>query len=1280
MTSQISRAKSGFSGRMKRTWLCSAAALAALALIASPAFAETLEPWWHLTSNARPTYLFHTGQERDEVQEITVKATGGTCDGLVSPETGCVLYVRREGLEGHEGSTFAKYDATHEELQEKLEGLYGPGNVKVSGGPGDEMGSKPYVITFTGELADRSVKLPLVLTNELGFKLSLGGNPEGGSVKITQVTLGKSDGEIVATAVNVGDANTEGEITIADVLPKGVKAASIEAYANGQLECSLETLTCHDGEKLAPFRPIEVHIGVDVQPGAKETGEENRVSVTGGGAPPASTERPLVISSRPTPFGVDDYELIAEESGGGPDTQAGSHPFQLTTALVLDQGAPLSPGESLHGKPEVQPAGMTKDLSFKWPPGLIGNPNPLTRCKLAQFFAQTCPEQSAVGAAEVLTYEPSHEGLLPITVPVYNMEPSTGEPARFAFYPAKVPVFVDVSVRTGSDYGVTVKVLNTTQTISFLASTVSVWGVPGESAHNPDRGACLDNDVVGGSSGLGVCHAFEQIAPPAFLQLPTVCSGQPLRTEGFGDSWEEPKPESEQRVFAGQPMVTLDGCNRLPFTPSIQVTPDGTAASSPTGMTVDVHVPQQESLNAGGLAESNPRGITVTLPEGVAVNPSGGDGLQACSESLVGYQRSEELQTIPGAQSTIFTPRLPGSITALEAGEQEPLNPGVNFCSNASKIGTATIKTPLLPNPVQGAVYLATQNANPFGSLIAMYLVAEDPVSGVLVKVAGSVHLSSMGQLTATFENSPQAPFEDAELHFFGGERAPLATPSRCGPYTTTALFTPWSGNPPIDANSTFNITSGPNGQPCPGANLPFSPSLTGGATNLNAGLFSPLTGTFGREDGEQNVSGAQFHLPPGLSGLLSAVKLCGEAQANDGTCGPESLIGETTVSAGVGSDPVSVKGGRVYITGPYHGAPFGLSVVDPVKAGPFDLEHDTSNPSQDPPCDCIVVRAKIEINPITTALTITTNSESEGYAIPHFIDGIPVQIKKVNFLTTRPGFQFNPTNCEPMKMTATIYSDEGGSDNVAVPFQVTNCALLGFAPKLAVSTSAKTSRADGESLSVKLAYPSAPFGSQANIREVKVELPKALPSRLSTLQKACAAAQFHTDPAGCPAGSIVGHAKAITPVVPVPLEGPAYFVSNGSEAFPNLIIVLQGYGVTIDLVADTFIDKDGVTSSTFKVVPDQPVDTFELSLPEGPDSALAANGNLCKQKLVMPTEFLAQNGAVIDQNTHIAVEGCAKHKHKPRKRARRSKVKHSTGARSRPRRRVLGEMAGSFR
>ena len=314
-------------------------------------------------------------------------------------------------------------------------------------------------------------------------------------------------------------------------------------------------------------------------------------------------------------------------------------------------------------------------------------------------------------------------------------------------------------------------------------------------------------------------------------------------------------------------------------------------------------------------------------------------------------------------------------------------------------------------------------------------------------------------------------------------------------------------------------------------------------------------------------------------------------------------------MSVGVGGHPYTVTGGKDYLTGPYNGtsgctvgeagcAPFGLTFEVPAKAGPFDLANTKDN---HPPCDCIVVRGKVEVNPLTAALTITSNPPGTPDAIPTSIEGIPLEIQDVNATTTRADFQFNPTNCSKMQAVGTLHSSVGGTDTVGVPYQVTNCGALKFGPKFAVSTSGKTSRANGASLAVKLTYPSAPFGSQANIARVKVELPKQLPSRLTTLQKACTNATFEADPARCPAASIVGHAKAITPLIPVPLEGPAYFVSHGGEAFPSLVLVLQGYGVTIDLVGTTFIDKAGITSSTFKTVPDQPVNTFELTLPGGP-------------------------------------------------------------------------------
>ncbi|MFZ3339116.1 MAG: hypothetical protein WA199_24675, partial [Xanthobacteraceae bacterium] len=668
--------------------------------------------------------------------------------------------------------------------------------------------------------------------------------------------------------------------------------------------------------------------------------------------------------------------------------------------------------------------------------------------------------------------------------------------------------------------------------------------------------------------------------------------------------------------FGSEPIPGMEGCNHLRFAPEIKVTPDTSQASTPTGINVEVHVPQEGQLNPEGLAQSTVKSIEVTLPAGVSLDPSAAEGLQACTANTgspldgqlgvpgdqVGYEGVRAFPLEPGVSAPAFTPYKPQSTDALTAGYSETLQPGVNFCPEASKVATVKITTPLLPNPVTGAMYLASpQNfnvfppENPFATHLAMYLIAEDPVSGSLVKLPGRVELGgepganselAPGQIRSYFEDNPQLPFEDAEVRFFGGERAPLATPDHCGTYTTQATYTPWDGGPPTHASSSFQITTGPDGSPCPAASLPFNTELHSSVSPINAASFTALSTTLSRPSGDQNIQSVTLHYPPGLSGLLTGVSLCGEPQANDGTCPQSSEIGESTVSVGVGGQPFTVTGGAAYITGPFNGtgactvgqagcAPFGLSIVTPAKAGPFDLQQGQP----------VIVRAKIEIDPLTAALTITTNGPSQPYHIPTIIEGFPLPIEHINVLTNRPGFTFNPTNCNRTQTTGQINAAEGATTTVSAPFQITNCQALKFTPKFTVTTSGKTSKANGASLTTRLEEPAGALGTQANIAKVKVELPIALPSRLTTLQKACTQAQFQTNPAGCPPESIIGHATVHTPVLPVPLQGPAYFVSNGAEEFPNLIMVLQGYGVQIELVGDTRIHK-GITSTTFKTVP----------------------------------------------------------------------------------------------
>jgi hypothetical protein len=1201
--------------------------------------ASALSSWWHLSSISRPSYL-QSGKQKIEAWSWTVSATGGE-------------YIINYGREAR----LLTAGEAPEEVQATFEEVFGAHNVQVTGGPGEHgyNSYEEYEVKFVGELAYRPVLLQgKTYFESLGLELTKEGNTVEGTVEATELATGVPAGMIVVTAANLGDAaaNTSiAPVTITDKLPEGLEAVGIEGSAHegiGQdfspLECSLGSVSCTFTGKgdeyttLAPYQQMQVRIPVVLRAGAK-SGEANEASISGGGAPPASAKQSLVVSDASMPSAVNAYEVRPEEEGGALATQAGSHPFQVTTTLVLNQTYQGDPAEG-------EPIGLVKDLHFKLPPGLIGNPTPFAQCSLAKFLKEECSQQTVVGAVKVTVSVPGAlaNEIIELVEPLYNIEPAVGEPARFGFLPDKQPVLLDTAVRTGGDYGVTVSVTNITQTAGFMSSEVTFWGVPGDQRHDEQRGTCIKSYEESESNTEGhaniPCPSFEDRNPPPLLALPTSCSG-PLHTTVEADWWQE--PHNVLSLGNTAPMEALDGCNRLQFNPSISLTPDGNAASTPTGLAVTVHVPQSVSLDAEGLAEADVKNTTVALPAGIAINPSASDGLRACSEEQI----------------------------ALKSAEPPT-------CPEASKVGLVKVKTPLLPNDLEGAAYLAAQNTNPFGSLVALYVYVEDPISGSRVKLAGEVAPNPVtGQLVSTFKNTPQLPFETFELHFFGGDRAPLATPTYCGAYTTTASVEPWTGSGAVDSSSTFDITSGPasfnepNGSPCPGARLPFNPSVTGGATNINAGAFSPLTLTFTRKDGEQNMQSVEATLPPGLSGILSNVELCPEPQANLGECGPNSLIGETTVSVGVGGDPFTVGGGKFYLTGPYNGtgactvgspgcAPFGITFEVPAKAGPYDLKRNTANPSSEDPCDCVIVRGKIEVNPITAAITVKSDPPGSSYAIPTSIEGIPLEIQHVNATTTRNDFQFNPTNCEKMAVGGTIHSSEGATDTVSVPFQVTNCAILAFKPGFKISTSGKTSRANGASLNVKLTYPKASFGSQANIRSVKVDLPKQLPSRLTTLQKACTAKQFEANPAGCPAESIVGHATAITPLIPVPLTGPAYFVSYGGAKFPELVIVLQGYGVTLDLHGETFISKAGITSSTFHTVPDAPVGSFELNLPQGKYSALAANGNLCKSKLAMPTLFDAQNGMVIKQSTPISVTGCPKKAVKAKKSGKRHKSKSS--------------------
>ncbi len=1243
---------------------------------ASSAFAAG--SWWQLSSASRPQNI-RPGLARDEVQEVRVASASGSftltvttgngtdtvADGsdvlteivtssgsfhvgdtielfgqgsvpanttvtavgeqtltLSTNSTGGAHRIFNSGMIGRETTGAIAVGASLGQVEGALAALpgVGPGNVEVAGPAGG-----PYRVTFKGSLAYRRVA-----------PMSANGSAQA---SVSELSKGRADGEIAVTAENLGDASLNGEkvpAVLTDVLPPGLEPVGIvgsepgpEAAVNiiAGIPCSLVSLSCTFRWTLAPYDELEMRIRVRVKPGAALT-EANTVGVTGGGAPSASLSRPVRIGEQANAYGVEDWRLRADEEGGGFATQAGSHPFQVTGTVMLNQGPNENdPSEALR----VEPVALTKDIVTRIPAGLIGDPVPLPRCSMSLFVTEKndvedeCPQQTAIGVVSVSVFEPFLKENITLTVPLFNLEPYYGEPARFGFFipTADIPVVLDTSLRDGpgEDYGVNVTSSNISEVGGLTSVRVTFWGVPDDPRHDNSRGWVCLRDTRGdvGQVPGEVCEPSKDPHPPGFLTMPTSCNG-PMQSSAEADSWREPG------VFGSyptsEPLQSLDGCNRLPFTPLMSAEPTTDRASAPTGLDFNLDFKDEGLTSSEGIAQSQLNKTVVKFPEGLTINPSAGVGLGGCTPA--DYAR-ETVDSIPG-----------------------------EGCPNDSKLGTVEIETPLLTQKIHGNIYIAQPHDNPFDSLVALYVVAKNPEVGVLVKLVGKVEPNPVtGQLTTVFENNPQLAFSHFNFHFREGQQAPLISPPACGTYQTQALLSPWSEPQTVLTDTaSFNITKGYDGGACPSGGVPpFDPGIEAGLLNNNAGSFSPFYLHLTRTDAEQEISGFSTNLPSGLTGDLTGIPFCPDAAVDSArhktgaqeeaasSCPVASQVGHTLVGTGVGAVLAYVPG-KIYLAGPFHGAPFSLVSITSATVGPFDL-------------GTVVLRFGLTIDPNTAQVSVTPTSSE---LIPTILQGIVTHVRDIRVYIDRDKFTLNPTSCNPLSIGSTLTSDLGAKKTVTSPFQASNCQALAFKPIFKVSTSGKTSRTKGASLTVKLSYPA---GAQANISKVKVDLPKQLPSRLTTLQKACTAAQFEANPAGCPAASIVGHAKAITPLIPVPLEGPAYFVSHGGEAFPSLIMVLQGYGVTIDLVGTTFINKAGITSSTFKTVPDQPVGSFELTLPQGKFSALAANGDLCKSKLTMPTAFDAQNGASVHQTTKITVTGCPKSKKSKKskhgKRARRA-------------------------
>ncbi|HEV3047025.1 MAG TPA: hypothetical protein VGY13_06645 [Solirubrobacteraceae bacterium] len=1064
-----------------------------------------------------------------------------------------------------------------------------------------------------------------------------------------QITVPPCDGFEV-TVVNTGGVSASGPVTVTDTLPAGLKVVGVAFFwAENRLKepipvepSSGNSLYPENNEGTAtswcrttgaparvsceftpevgvlhPDQRLQMDIFVTVEEGA--TSGESSAAVAEAGQLVGSSVVADSVGGSPAFFGPSAFVSEIAGADGLADVQAGDHPFELGTRIDLDSALQVTPENKL----EVAAVDQPRDVVVDLPLGFVGSAQATPKCTFGELegvVGHACPLDSLLG---FISTEP--HGLVAAQSGIYNMVPEGGVAAEFGFKDLLHNTHVIVANVAPTPAGYVLRAVGHEVPQVALASILtSFYGEPGP---RQKEAAELEGETV------------PAIPPVAMFTNSTDCSGEPLKTTVFMDSWQQPgsfnangTPKIEEgpgshgwaSMSTESPPVT--GCGALRFQPSaFTVKPDTTMADSATGLTFDLKLPQDEE--PGQLATPALRAATVALPPGLTVSPSAATGLAACSAAQIGW-----------------------------LGPVSPSNPGyTNFtaeapaCPEASRIGSVEVSSPLIETTLVGSVYVARQYENPYGSLFAGYIVIDDPATGTIVKVPGELRTNQeTGQITGVFDDNPQIPFSELKIRFFGGQRGDLATPESCGSYTTASVLEPWSApesGPDATPSDSFEIDNG-----CVSG---FAPAFAAGTTSPQAGAFSSFTLSVSREDDEQGLRGLAVTLPSGVVGRLAGVAECSEAQLQatearshpgeaaaelaSPSCPESSLLGSVTSIEGAGTQPFSISG-KVYLTGPYRGAPYGLAVVVPATAGPFDL-------------GVVVVRQALYINPQTSQVTDVSDP------IPTIRDGIPLRIKRIEVAIDRPGFTLNPTSCDPEAVTATATSTAGAQAPLSARFQAAGCASLAFTPKITATTAAHASKLDGASLDLKISYPKGALGTQSNFQETKLEFPAQLPARLGTIQRACLAATFEANPANCPTESAIGHVTVHTELLSEPLVGPIYFVSYGNKKFPEAVMVLQGDNVEIVLHGETYIDnKTSVISATFDNTPDVPFENIEVSVPSGPYSEFGTDipekdhYDLCGQKLVMPTLFKAQNGLEIDENTTIGVSGCPKTKTRAQK------------------------------
>jgi len=872
--------------------------------------------------------------------------------------------------------------------------------------------------------------------------------------------------------------------------------------------------------------------------------------------------------------GEEGYDAQVLDEGGQVAKDAGSHPVALTFELNFkpDGGGAPFPEDDL------------RDLSLELPPGLVENPRAVPACSDALFHTprsspfeaslagEDCRDRSQIGIA---TLRSSRGGGETRTFGVFNLSPPPGAPSQFGLNPYGSPIVFTPRIRQADgEYGLTLETRNTAQLVGIEGLALTIWGTPWSLLHDAQRGDCLNALEPG--FGWAKCSVGRPAKTPAtaYLTLPTFCDA-PLHFAAAATSWQQP---GEATATAESP--PLKGCSALVFDPKPAARLTDPRTSSPSGYTFDINVDTSGVSDPLRRAPTPLRRAVVTLPEGVTINPSVGAGLGVCTP----------------AQYAAETPSSP---------------PGAG-CPNESKIGDFTVRSPLISGPIQGAIFLAAPFDNPFDSLIALYLVAKSIDRGILVKVAGELRADpSTGRLTGVFDRLPQIPYFQLSMHFREGQRSPLATPGACGAIATEANLTPWRDASLVKLFSLpASITAGQGGGPCPQGLAPFAPQAKGGTLNSQAGAYTPFYLHLTRTAVEQEIVSYSAQLPPGLLGKIAGIPYCpdaaiaaaatrsGVAERDAPSCPEASRIGRTVAGYGVGS-VLSYAPGGLYLAGPYRGSSFSVVAIDSALVGPFDL-------------GVVVVRSAIRVDPRTAQVSIDATGTDP---IPHIVQGIPIHLRDVRAYIDRPQTTLNPTSCERFTLASALngagarFADRS-DDTLATataPFQAFNCGALGFKPRMSLRLKGGTKRGRHPSLRVVV----RPRPGNANIAAAQVTLPSSLFLDQDNIVEICTKARFAAE--NCPPSSAYGRARAFTPLLEKPLEGPVYLRSS-ENPLPDLVFALEGQGIDVD-VAGRIDAVGGGLRGTFDVIPDAPVTKFTLRMYGGKRGLLVlATRNFCSK------------------------------------------------------------------